>query len=129
MYVVVVALLSAFGFVAQTPWPILVAACLTLPASVVALPGYYVAYGLLAWATGANSTEATGSSSSSPDGTITSTVTGSLPTWFSLTTSVLGVAILTGGAIANLYLLRRLRRGRKKAAAPPAPAEREGTRS
>lgn len=127
VYVIVVGALAAVGFIAETPWPILLAACVTLPVSVVAVPGYYLVYGLLAWVSGANPSQSTGSGTSFPDGTVASTETGSLPAWFTLTTSVIGVLIFAGAAVVNLYLLRRLRRRRGMSTASPPPAEGDRT--
>jgi hypothetical protein len=45
LYVVAVLLIAAVGFTDQAPWPILLAALLAVPASFVALPCYYLAYG------------------------------------------------------------------------------------
>ena len=41
LYVVAVALITAVGFTEQSAWPILFAALLTVPASIVAVPCYY----------------------------------------------------------------------------------------
>ena len=45
LYVVAVALITAVGFTEQSAWPILFAALLAVPASIVAVPCYYLAYG------------------------------------------------------------------------------------
>jgi len=115
MYVVVIALLATAGFVGHSPWPILFAALLTLPASVVALPGYYIAYGLLALVPGANPSSNSGSESVLPDGTvISSVVTGEPAAWFTITTTGLGILALTFAAFLNVLLLRA-HRARKQA--------------
>jgi len=110
MYVVVIALLATAGFVGQSPWPILFAALLALPASVVGLPGYYIAYGVLALVPGANPSSSAGSGSISPDGSvISSIVTGEPAAWFTITTTGLGILALTFAAFLNVLLLRALR--------------------
>ena len=53
-YLAAVAGLATAGFVSGSPAPIVLAAVLALPASIVAVPCYYLVYGLLALVTGAN---------------------------------------------------------------------------
>ena len=64
-YVLVVAVLAAWGFVTGSTALILAATALALPAGVVAIVGYYVLYGLLGVVPGANPDSASGSSCSS----------------------------------------------------------------
>lgn len=122
VYVLAVAVLAAAGFITDSTPPILVAAALSLPFSVIALPGYYMAYGLLALVPGANpstsSSPATGSGSCTPDGVCSATTTGDPAAWFVLATGVLGVLALTVAALLNLLAFRVLtarRRGPQKA--------------
>ena len=53
-YLAAVAGLATAGFVSGSPAPIVLAAVLALPASIVAVPCYYLVYGLLALVTDAN---------------------------------------------------------------------------
>lgn len=116
LYVVAVAALAVAGFVTGSPGPIVVAAVLTLPASLLMMPAYYVAYGLLALVPGANPSSGSGSGTVGADGhTVTQVVTGESAAWFTVTTSVLGVAALAAAAVANVVLLQRLSRRRRAA--------------
>ena len=109
IYVVAVTLLAAVGFGGESPWPILLAAVIALPASIVALSSYYVVYGVLALIPGANPSSASGTGTSTADGRIlTSVVTGSPAVWFTITTQVLGILALSLAAAANVLLLRAL---------------------
>jgi hypothetical protein len=105
-YVLVVAVVATWGFVAGSTALILSATVLTLPAGVAALVGYYVLYGVLALVPGANPDSASGSSCSSHCATVD---TGGLATWFGATTTVLGVVLVVGAALVNLALLRAVR--------------------
>lgn len=113
-YVLVVAALAAVGFMTHSAPPILLAALLSLPASVIALPGYYMGYGLLALATGANpSVSSSSKRTCTVDGVCSRSTIGEQATWFVVTTEVIGVLALTCAAILNLLALRVLtaRRG------------------
>jgi len=116
LYIVAVSLIAAVGFTEQSPWPILLAALLAVPASVVALPCYYLAYGFLALIPGANPSTSSGSATFAPDGRmLTSVSTGMPAAWFTITTFVLGILTLTVAAFVNVLLLRALaarRRGK-----------------
>ena len=68
VYVVAVALVATAGFTQESPWPILFAALLALPASIVAAPSYYVVYGVLALIPGANPSSNTGFETVDADG-------------------------------------------------------------
>ncbi len=121
-YVAVVGALAALGFIGQSPWPILLAALLTLPASLIAVPGYYVLYGLLSVFAGASPDSSSGSGTVAPDGSASSTVsTGADAAWFTTTTHALGIIALTAAAILNVLLLGVLiARRRRSAGLPPA---------
>ncbi len=107
-YVVTIASVATVGFVAQTPWPILLAALLALPASIVAVPGYYLVSGVLGLVPGASPSSSSGSGTSTADG-VTSVVTTGMPAdWFTVTTHVLGILALTAAALVNVLLLRAL---------------------
>jgi hypothetical protein len=108
-YVVVVGSLAAVGFIGQSPWPILLAALLAVPASLVAVPCYYVVYGLLALLSGANPSSSSGSGTVAPDGsTVSSVTTGAPSALFTTTTHVLGILALTVAAILNILIVRTL---------------------
>jgi hypothetical protein len=92
IYVVAVAVIAALGFTEQSPWPILLAALLAVPSSIVAVPCYYLAYGFLALIPGANPSSSSGTPAA----------------WFTVTTFVLGILALTVAAFANVLLLRAL---------------------
>lgn len=113
-YVVAVALSATVGFVGGSPWPILLAALVTLPVSIVALPGYYLLYGVLALLPGANPSSSSGTETVSSDGTVISSTTGMPAAWFLNSTHVLGVLVLSVAAILNVLLVREVsaRRGR-----------------
>ena len=125
-YVLGVATIAGAGFVQDLTWLILLAAGLALPASMVAVPGYYLAYGLLALVPGANPSTDSGSSSSGPGGTLNLAETGGLAPWFSITTDVLGVLALTLAAVLNVLLFRALRSRRvfTDPRTDPSPARR-----
>src|SRR5665647_2753692 len=125
IYVVVVALIATVGFIEQSPWPIVLAALLALPASIVAVPCYYLVYGFLALIPGANPSSSTGSGTSAVDGsTLASVTTGTPAAWFTLTTHVVGILALTAAAFLNVLLLRALsaRRRRTRAVPPHSPS-------
>jgi hypothetical protein len=112
-YVLAVASIATAGFVAESTRLILLAALLSLPASVIALPAYYAAYGLLAQVPGANPSDFSSSSRFCADGT--DCITGNPAVWFQITTNVLGIVALTCAALVNvfgLYLVARRRYAR-----------------
>jgi hypothetical protein len=99
-YVVTVAVTATAGFVGESTPVILLAALLSLPASVIALPAYYVAYGLLALVPGADPSAS--SSSSRFCGHGADCTTGELAAWFQVTTAALGILALTCAALLNV---------------------------
>lgn len=108
-YVAVVAACATSGLVGHTAWPVLLAAAISLPAGIVTLPGYYVAYGLLALIPGADPSSSSGSGSADAGGHLISSVaTGAQATWFTITAPLLGVLLLTAGAVVNVLLVRVL---------------------
>ena len=120
-YLAAVAGLATAGFVQGSPGPIVLAAVLALPASIVAVPCYYLVYGLLALVTGANSSSSSGSgSSSSAGGSSTTVTTDDMATWFAVTTHVLGVLALTVAAAVNVFLVRAVVSRRQGRRAPVA---------
>jgi hypothetical protein len=116
-YLAAVAGLATAGFVSGSPGPIVLAALLALPASIVAVPCYYLVYGLLALVTGANPSSSSGSGSgSSAGGPSTTVTTDDTATWFAVTTHVLGVLALAVAAVINVLLVQAVlsrRRGRR----------------
>src|SRR5665647_1710055 len=107
---------------------ILFAALLAVPASFVALPCYYLAYGLLALIPGANPSSSSGSATFAPDGRmLTSVSTGMPAAWFTITTFVLGILTLTVAAFVNVLLLRALAaRRRSNCLLYTSPSPRDG---
>lgn len=124
-YIVTVTLLAAVGFAGQTPWPILVAALLAVPASVVAVPCYYLAYGLLALVPGANPSSSSGSGTVAPDGSVLTSVNSGAPAaWFTIATIALGILALALAALINVLVLQSLAARRRRnlpATTPSAP--------
>ena len=118
-YLAAVAALATVGFVQGSPGPIVLAAVLALPASIVAVPCYYLVYGLLALVTGANPSSSSGSgsgSSATADGASTTVTGDDTATWFAVTTHVLGVLALVAAAALNVLLVQAVlsrRRGRR----------------
>ena len=109
IYGVAVALIAALGFTEQSPWPILLAALLAVPTSIVAVPCYYLAYGFLALIPGTKPSSSSGATTFAPDGRmLTSVSTGMPAAWFTITTVVLGILALTVAAFANVLLIRVL---------------------
>ena len=107
VYVIAAGVLATVGFALANPLPILLAALITIPCSVVALPAYYLAYGLLAQLPGANPSTSSGSGSVSSDGTVTSTTSTGMPAeWFTTITPIIGVGALVAAAIANVFIAR-----------------------
>ena len=109
LYVVVVAVIAAVGVTEQSAGLILFAALLSVPASIVAVPGYYLGYGLLALIPAANPSSSSGSATFAPDGRMLTPVSaGTSAAWFTITTLVLGILALTVAAFVNVLLLRAL---------------------
>lgn len=108
IYVLGVAAVSALGFTSGSTPTILLAALLALPSSVVAIPAYYVVYGLLALLPGANPSSSTGSGSCVPNGDCQVTTTGEVAAWFTFTTEAVGILALTAAALLNAVVLRNL---------------------
>lgn len=108
-YVVGVGVLAGWGFfITRSPAPILIAALLTLPASVIAVPAYYMAYGFLAQVPGANPSHSSGSRSCTSDGICHSSTTGDPAAWFIATTEILGTLALVAAAACNVLAVRYL---------------------
>jgi hypothetical protein len=108
-YLLVVAAIATWGFVAGSTTLIVLAALVALPTSVPAVIGFYVAYGLLAQLPGANPSSSSGGSACSSSGVCRGSVTGDAATWFLLTTDVIGILALTVAALVNVAILRGLR--------------------
>lgn len=114
-YVTTATWCATLGFIDGTTWPILLAAAISLPASIVTLPGYYVLYGLLATVPGADPSSSSGSGSVDTGGHLLSSVTTGTPAvWFTITTLVLGILALAVGAFANVQLTRVLAARRRR---------------
>lgn len=67
----------------------------------IALPGYYLVYGLLALVPGANPS-------------ISTETSGGTAPWFEVTTTVLGILALTLAAILNAYVLSSFINARRR---------------
>ncbi|HTW15644.1 MAG TPA: hypothetical protein VMF51_10970 [Nocardioides sp.] len=106
--VAVVAAVAVLGFTTDSTGLILLAAVLTLPAAGIAVPAYYVAYGVLAQIPGANQSRSSGTATCEPDGTCETSSGDGLASWFAITTDVVGILALTGAAVLNVVLLRKL---------------------
>ncbi len=104
-YVVTVAFLAAAGFIADSTLLIVGAALMALPASVTAMPGFYVAYGLLALIPGANPSRASGTSTCTVAGVCTSSSSGDPAQWFLLSADLLGIVALTAAAVLNVVVV------------------------
>jgi hypothetical protein len=109
LYIAGVVLITLVGVVLQSPVPLVAAAVLTLPASLAAIPAYYVAYGLTALVPGANPSSSSGEGSSSARGEVTSTVTGLPAAWFTISMAVLLVVLLAGAAVLNVLAVEAFR--------------------
>jgi hypothetical protein len=107
-YVLVVTGVAGFGFVSGSTALILAAVVLALPLSIVALPAFYVVFGLLAMVPGANPDTSTGSATCSPNGDCQSWTSGDPAAWFTVTTEVIGVLALGMAALVNVVVLRLL---------------------
>lgn len=117
IYVTAVASIAAVGFFLSSPWPILLAALLTVPLSFVTVPCFYIAYGVLALIPGANPSSNSGSGGVAADGhTLPSVSTGMPAAWFTTTTHLIGILALTLAAILNVLLLRALAARRRRKA-------------
>jgi hypothetical protein len=108
VYVLAVAALATVGFTTESTAGILAAAALALPSSIVAVPAYYVVYGLVALVPGANPSSSSGSASCTPSGDCRISTTGDAAAWFIATTEFVGILALTIAALANVVLLRLL---------------------
>ncbi len=114
-YVATVALCASLGFVHGSAWPILLAAAISVPASVVTLAGYHVLYGLISLIPGANPSSSSGSGSGDAGGQLLSTLTTAAPaTWFTIATPVIGILALTVGALVNVQLMRVMSARRRR---------------
>ena len=83
-------------------------AAATLPSSVVTVPAYYAASGVLAQATGGNASQSAGSGSCSPAGACEGSASGSPSPRFNDTTKTFGTLALVVAAVMNVVALRIL---------------------
>lgn len=110
LYVVSTTVIAAVGVIEKSPWPVLVAAFLTLPASIAVVPCYYLIYGMLAQVPGANPSSSSGYGVQNADGTrIVSVTTGAQAPWFVVTTQAVEIIAFTFAAVLMVLLLRALR--------------------
>ena len=120
LYVLVVAAVSSFAFISGSTSTILLAALLALPSSMVAMPAYYIVYGILALVPGANPSISTGSSSCSANGACHGTTTGDAAAWFTYTTHAVGLLALPAAALLNVIVIQNLIAARRARAQRPA---------
>ena len=118
-YALAVAVIATIGFTTGSTFLIVLSALLSLPSCVLAVPGYYVAYGLLALVPGANPSSSSQSGSCTPSGDCLSKTTGDLAVWFNVTSEIIGVLALTAAALLNVAVLRNLT-ARRRARMQPA---------
>lgn len=119
IYPLGVAAVSALGFTTGSTPTILLAALLALPSSIVALPAFYVVYGLLGQVPGANPDSSTGSFSCGPTGDCQGSTTGDTAVWFTLATGAAGILALTAAALLNAVVLHNLISARRTRVQPP----------
>lgn len=120
-YVIAVGCAALVGFATDSTMLIVLAALAALPASVLAVPAYYVAFGVLAQLPGADTATVTGSVSCGPAGQCQESSAGDPAAWFTLATDAVGILALTAAALVNVVVLRRLA-GSSRAPGPPRPA-------
>jgi hypothetical protein len=108
-YIAGVAALVAAGVLLQSPGPFLVAVLVTLPSSIVAMPVYYLLYGVVAYLSGGNPSSSSGTGTSAPDGTTVTVVTGEPALWFTVAVGVLAVLVMACAAWANAMGLKVIR--------------------
>lgn len=114
IYILLVAGIAATGFTTDSTQLILLAAALALPASIIAMPGYYFMYGMLALIPGANPSSSSGSGTCDRDGSCHETVTGEPAVWFLATTDFLGILALITAAVLNALVVRMLAANRRR---------------
>jgi len=107
-YALIVMTMATVGFTTGSTAMILLAAFLALPSSVIAVPAYYVVYGLLALVPGASPSRGTGSGSCTPTGKCQGSTTGDLAAWFTIATEVIGILALTAAGLMNVIAVRSL---------------------
>ncbi|GAB3594339.1 hypothetical protein GCM10027446_18010 [Angustibacter peucedani] len=115
VYVLLVGALAVGWLVTASPGFYLAAAALTLPASVVAVPAFYVGYGLLALVPGASPSSSSGSGFGVTGGgeQVVMNPEDVPAVWFQPTVLALGVALLLLAAVVDVLLVRRLRARRR----------------
>ena len=121
-YAVVVGGLATAGFTMGSAPLILTAAALTLPSSLMAVPAYYLVYGMLAQTPGANPSQSSGSGSCAPDVSCQGSSSGDPAAWFTHTTELVGILALVAAAVVNVVLLHRWLAARRYGS-PPQPSQ------
>jgi hypothetical protein len=122
VYAVAVGALATAGFAASKTYLILLAGLLTLPSSLVSIPAFYAAYGLLTLLPGAASAQESSSSGFCAAGRVCEeSSTGGGAAWLSYADGALGVLALVGAALVNVVVLRLImsRRRSRAAVSPP----------
>lgn len=113
-YIAAVTVLAAVGFASGRPLLIGVAALLTLPVSIVAVPVFYMLAGLLGLVPGANPSRASGSGYVGPHGNVVVTHTGEPARWYLVSLDGLGVVVFAAAAVAMVVLLDLVLRWRQR---------------
>jgi hypothetical protein len=104
-YIAAVTVLAAVGFAAGRPLLIVVAAVVTLPVSIVAVPALYMLAGVLGIVPGANPSHASGTGYVSARGVEVVTESGEPATWYLVSIGVAGALLLGLAALGNVLLL------------------------
>jgi hypothetical protein len=120
--VITVAALVAAGMLLQSPGLFVVAAVMTIPSSIAAVPTYYVLYGITALIPGANPSSGSGKGVSTPGGGTVSVVTGEPALWFTVSMGVLAVVVMALAAYANALALKAIRERAGHRHRPELPA-------
>ena len=100
-YVLCVGAVAAWGFYTDSTSMILLAVLLALPAGGPALVGYYIVFGLLAGASGANPDVVRSGGRCTPNGGCESITTGGTAEWFLHTMDLISVLALTDSRCAE----------------------------
>ena len=113
-YVAAVMLLAAVGFATGQALLVGIAALVTLPVGIAAVPMIYLMAGVMAFVPGANPSQASGSGYAGPHGHVVVTQTGQPASWYLVSIDVVGVVVLVLAAVANVLLLDLLVRRRRR---------------
>ncbi len=113
-YVAAVTVLASIGFASGQALLIGVAALVTLPASIVALPAFYLGAGLMGLVPGANPSHETSSGYGGPGGVVVLSETGGPASWYLVSLDLLGLLALALAALGNVLLIDAVVRWRRR---------------